>query len=131
MAVSPPPPPQSSTSQERRRHPRFQPLAQVQIRGGGEVAVLPIADISAGGIRLIMDTDALEDLDIDEQVSVFLEAEDVGAPVYVKVDASVVRIKRSEPAHVALEWHERSPDNVDRFEDVLRILQKSTSGISS
>ena len=118
---------QSSSSNERRRHPRFQAHAKVQLSGGGEVAVLPIVDISAGGIRLAMTSDDLLNLDIDENVLVFLEAEDNGraGPVYVKVEATVVRIKRSDPSHVALEFHERQADAVERFNEVLRILEQN------
>ena len=128
MAEPPPSSPQQLGSHERRRHPRFRPLAHVHFSGAGEVAVLPIADISAGGIRLTMHPDELIKLDIDEHVSVFLEAASDGqdGPVFVEVDATVVRIKRSEPAHIALEWHERPPDIAERFDAVLRILQQTT-----
>lgn len=128
MAELPSNPTQSPNSEDRRRHPRFQPLAKVEFSGGGEVAVLPIADISAGGVRLSMSPDDLIELDIDERVSVFLEAaaEGHGGPVYVKVDATVVRIKRSDPAHLALEWQPRAPEAKERFEAVLRILESST-----
>jgi hypothetical protein len=98
-------------------------VAKVEFNGGGEVAVLPIADISAGGVRLSMDPDDLIELDIDEQVQVFLLAEN-GSPVYVSVSASVVRLKRSEPAHVALEWRE-APSDSERFAEVLRVLEES------
>lgn len=120
---------QSPDAKERRRHPRFHPHAKVQFSGGGEVAVLPIVDISAGGIRLAMTAQDLLELDIDEDVSVFLEAEDAGrtGPVYVKVEATVVRIKRSDPSHVALEFHDRQADAVERFNTVLRILQQAQS----
>ena len=127
MAELPPSTPPSPASHERRRHPRFQPIAYVHLSGGGEVAALPIADISAGGIRLGMHPDDLTDLDIDERVSVFLEAAIEGeeGPAFVNVPATVVRIKRGEPAHLALEWEPRSPDIAERFDTVLRILERS------
>lgn len=114
----------SSDFTDRRRYPRFRPLARVELSGGGEVASLPIIDISEGGIRLEMGKDELERLDIDEPVKVFLTAEGAEGSAYVTMPATVLRIQRGERASIALEWAP-APDRAEAFARVLGILEAS------
>lgn len=103
MAVSrprakPPLPPGA----ERRRHERFELLAQVELRRAGEVSVLPVANISAGGVLVKLEGGALADIAVGEQVSVFLDISDAPEPIAVTLDAKVVRV--NGVASVALQW---------------------------
>lgn len=127
MADQPPPPPDSGDFKERRQHPRFRPLAQVEFSGGGEVAVLPIVDISRGGICLEMNENELIGLEVDEPVAVFLDGRGANGPVYVNVPAVVIRIKRGPNSSVALEWRDLGDDNQARFNEVLSILERAAA----
>lgn len=96
--VKPPLPPGA----ERRRHERFELLAQVELRRAGEVSLLPVANISAGGMLVKLEGDALADIAVGEQVSVFLDISDAPEPIAVTLDAAVVRV--NGVASVALKW---------------------------
>ncbi|HEU4615692.1 MAG TPA: PilZ domain-containing protein, partial [Kofleriaceae bacterium] len=47
---------------ERRRHERFELLAQVEVRRMAEVSVLPVANISAGGMLVRLEGNELRDV---------------------------------------------------------------------
>ncbi|HLU65389.1 MAG TPA: PilZ domain-containing protein [Kofleriaceae bacterium] len=108
MPPSPPPPPGS----ERRRSPRFEVLAQVELRrGDGEVVILPVANISAGGVLLRIEPGMLlRGLRVGDPVGVYV---DLGGEVSFDVDAEVVRVDLlggpgREPG-IALMWTSTDP----------------------
>ncbi len=72
--ATPPPPPGS----ERRRHPRFDVLAQIEIRGTDSTLVLPLRNISLGGAYVEFDSDdpdAIEPaLTAGTRASIFIDA---------------------------------------------------------
>jgi len=91
-------------------------MAQVELRLRDEVVVLPIVNISAGGILLRIDRD-LDGVGVDEQVSVFLDVLDVPA---VMMDATVVRVITEESTtSIALMWTSTSADAVGRLAKLL------------
>jgi hypothetical protein len=87
---------------ERRQYERFELLAQVELRRKGEVSLLPVANISAGGMAVRLEGGELADIAIGEPVSVFLEVSDLPEPIAVTLDASVVRV--NGVSSVALKW---------------------------
>lgn len=121
---TPPPPPGS----ERRQHPRYEVLAQVEISGNEATLVLPVRDISAGGISVGLDEGGSIDFNLGDRVAVFLDAgvESNGRPLHVTVDAEVVRIpggREARPA-VAFRWIFADPAVSERFAAVLDYMRK-------
>ena len=108
---------------ERRRFERFELLAQVELRMRGEVVVLPIVNISAGGILLRIDRD-LAGVGVDEQVSVFLDITDMPEPIMLTMDATVVRVIVGETStSIALMWTSTSGDAVGKLAKLLDHLR--------
>lgn len=87
---------------ERRRSERFELLAHVELRRDGEVSLLPVVNISAGGMLVRLEAGALADVAVDEHVSVFLDISDLPEPITLTLDASVVRV--NGVSSVALKW---------------------------
>ena len=83
----PPPPPGA----ERRQHARFELLAQVELRIGGEVSLLPVVNLSAGGVLVDASGDH-GDLPLGAEVKVFLAAYTGAAPF--SIEGKIVRIDR-------------------------------------
>ena len=83
----PPPPPGA----ERRRTHRVELLAQVQLRrGDGEVFLLPVVNISAGGAFLRLEAGVgISSLVVGDQVDIFL---DLGSSHMLDLAAQVLRI---------------------------------------
>ena len=100
--VKPPLPPGA----ERRRFERFELLAQVELRRRDEVALIPVVNISAGGMLLRVEGDELSDLDVDERQSVYLDVGNFAEPISLAMEATVVRVMRDGDAatSVAVMW---------------------------
>jgi hypothetical protein len=84
---TPPPPPGA----ERRRSHRVELLAQVQLRrGDGEVFLLPVSNISAGGAFLRLEPGVgISSLVVGDQVDIYL---DLGSSHLLELQAQVLRI---------------------------------------
>jgi len=117
----PPPPPGS----ERRRSHRVELLAQVQLRrGDGEVFLLPVSNISAGGAFLRLERGvAISSLVVGDQVDIFL---DLGASQTLDLAAQVLRIDvqggDGRIAGIGLRWTSQDPAVQSRLESALKHL---------
>ncbi len=67
-----------------------------------EVSVLPVANISAGGMLVRLEGNELRDVSVGEEVSVFLDVTDLPEPISVTLGATVVRL--NGVSSVALQW---------------------------
>ena len=127
---TPPPPPGS----ERRRYPRYQVFAQVEISGKEATLILPVNNISAGGISVALDkgdsssgaAEEAAEFSPDEAVTVFLDAGvgSDGRALHVTMEARIVRINRGANPGVALCWTNNDAEATARFEQVLEFLRK-------
>ncbi len=102
----PPPPPAVA---ERRRAERLELLAQVELRRDGEVVLLPTINISAGGLLLGVESGALSDVEIGEEVHVFLatsEGDSGSGAIELSMDATIVRVIAHDgvPNQIGLMW---------------------------
>ena len=117
----PPPPPGS----ERRRTHRVELLAQVQLRrGDGEVFLLPVINISAGGAFLRLEAGVgISSLVVGDQVDIFL---DLGASHMLDLSAQVLRIdvqgQGGRVAGIGLRWSSKDPAMMGRLEAALKHL---------
>jgi hypothetical protein len=124
--AKPPPPPGS----ERRQHPRYDVLAQVEIRGGTDTLVVPVRNISVGG--LYVDLEEHEpgalgpSLAAGQRATVFLDASDLEEDLVVTREADILRIDRPERGRggMAMRWVEVEPDVARHFERVLDVLRR-------
>ncbi|HUS63179.1 MAG TPA: PilZ domain-containing protein [Kofleriaceae bacterium] len=120
----PPPPPRA---EDRRQSERVELLAQIELRrGGAEVVLLPVLNISAGGVFLRIDGGALQGgLRVGDQVGVFL---DCGEDVTLDVDAEVVRVdlmgSPGRPAGIALMWASADPAFAENLTRALRVVAR-------
>lgn len=101
-----PQPPGPPPRIERRGAERYELLAQVELRRHGEIFVLPVVNISASGMLVRVDDDSLPDLEVQEQVSIYVELLDLPDPIAVTLDAVVVRVamEGTRPTGVAVMW---------------------------
>ena len=106
---------------ERRRFERFELLAHVELRRADEVSLLPVVNISAGGVLVRIDNGELADLAVDEQVNVFLDVSDLPEPIAVTMEASVVRV--SPNVSVALMWSSTSSDALAQLAKLLDYIR--------
>jgi hypothetical protein len=117
----PPPPPGA----ERRRTHRVELLAQVQLRrGDGEVFLLPVVNISAGGAFLRLEAGVgISSLVVGDQVDIFL---DLGSNHMVDLSAQVLRIDvqgdGGRVAGIGLRWSAKDPASQGRLEAALKHL---------
>src|SRR4051794_4694350 len=81
---------------ERRRFERFNLFAQVELEVDGDVLVLPVINISAGGLLLRAEHGEASAIQVDDRVMVHLDVTDLPDPITVKMDACVVRIVTSD-----------------------------------
>jgi pyridoxal biosynthesis lyase PdxS len=96
----PPPPPGA----ERRQHTRFELMAQIELSLGGEVTILPVINMSAGGV-LVDASGAAVMVVVGEQVKVFLSPDERTAPFAIA--GKIVRIDRhadGEIGGLAVMW---------------------------
>lgn len=109
---------------ERRRFERFELLAQVELEVDGDVLVVPIVNISAGGVLLRAEHAEATSLHVDDQVSVHLDISDIANPITVTMDASVVRIVTSDAgATIAMMWTSTDAMAVVRLAELLQYLR--------
>ena len=117
----PPPPPGA----ERRRTHRVELLAQVQLRrGDGEVFLLPVVNISAGGAFLRLEAGVgISSLVVGDQVDIFL---DLGSSHMLDLSAQVLRIDvqgaGARVAGIGLRWSAKDPASQSRLEAALKHL---------
>ena len=110
---TPPPPPGS----ERRKHERFDVIAQVEIKRSNEVWLVPVVNISAGGVLVEFD-DEVPELRAGDAAQVFL---DLGAMMSVNVDAEVVRMQggAGKKARAAFMWTAADPNVTRKLASIL------------
>ena len=110
---------------ERRRFERFELFAQVELEVDGDVLVLPIINISAGGLLLRAEQGEASALQVDDRVTVHLDISDIPAPITVTMDASVVRVVTAEgaPTKVAVMWTSTDAMAVLRLAELLEYLR--------
>ncbi len=125
--AKPPPPPGS----ERRVHPRFEVLAQVEIRGGENTLVVPVRNISVGGLYVDLD-------DHDLGTPRVLARQRASAPPSSSMpvtattssswsrDADILRIDRPEVGRggMAMRWTAVEPEVAEHFARVLEVLRR-------
>jgi hypothetical protein len=106
---------------ERRRSERFELLAHVELRLHEEVSLLPVVNISAGGLLLRVEPGALADVAVNEVVGVFLELPDLPDPIALTMDARVVRVTATDgvPESVAVMWKAASGDALAQLAKLL------------
>jgi hypothetical protein len=121
---TPPPPPGA----ERRRSERIEILAQVELRrGDGEVVLLPVANISAGGVLLRVDRGMLlRGVRVGDQVGIYL---DLGGDLSFEVEAEVVRVDLlggpGRTPGIALMWTSEDPAFAEKL---VLALRRAASG---
>ncbi len=103
---------------ERRQHLRYELVAQLQLRAGGEVLILDVGNISAGGM-LISLAGAQPDVREGDVVSVFVDIGDDedGKPLSIDADAEVVRIIGG--SQIGIKWKSDDPHFGDRLDRLL------------
>ena len=117
----PPPPPGA----ERRRTHRVELLAQVQLRrGDGEVFLLPVTNISAGGAFLRLEQGVgISSLVVGDQVDIFI---DLGSSFTLDLPAQVLRIDikggDGRVAGIGLRWTSSDAAVSERLEAALKHL---------
>jgi hypothetical protein len=87
---------------ERREHERFDLLARVELRRGGQIETLTAINISAGGILLLNERNL--PYATGEEIRVHLDAPQL-TPAFV-IDATIVRVvaATSKPGVLAAMW---------------------------
>jgi Tfp pilus assembly protein PilZ len=118
----PPPPPGA----EKRQHERFELMAQVELRRDSEVLVLPIVNVSAGGVLLALERGALKSFRVGESVGVFLELTGGREPISLSMDAEVVRIDLgglNRTPGVGLMWTSSDYAQVAKLAQVLSLVK--------
>ena len=114
----PPPPP---GSKERRAHTRFQLYAQIELHHGGEVSVLPVSNISAGGVAVTLGPGEMPGVNLHDTVTVFLHHEEH----HVTAAAEVVRVSLGgggKPPSFALMWTDENPKIAQQLAELLGSL---------
>jgi hypothetical protein len=104
-------------------------LAQVQIRAGGDVLLMPVGNISAGGVLLKVEKGNEVALNVGDKVSIYLdlEPEKRGARLAVDVAAEVVRVNSSsgKPDHgIAFMWATQDANLMEKLSQILAAMTK-------
>jgi hypothetical protein len=124
--AKPPPPPGS----ERRQHPRFEVLAQVEIRGGENTLVVPVRNISVGGLYVDLDDHDPAvlgaSLAAGQRATIFFDASDGDDELVVSREADILRIDRPEVGRggMAMRWTAVEPEVAEHFARVLEVLRR-------
>ncbi len=103
----------------------FAPVVMVEMRGGGEVAVLPLTDVTAGGIDLGLGSDELLGLKLDESVILFLNVDGDGGPLYSEVSARVAQIERGDESRISLRWSDDPAPDSTLTKIVARLVRRA------
>lgn len=114
---------------DRRAHERHEYTAQVSLRRHDDVTVLPVRNISAGGIYLALGIAQIPGVALGDAVSVHFDAgvDEHGEAMSIDMDAEVVRVdmrRLDREAGIALMWTSIDPLMVQRLAQVLAYLQK-------
>ncbi|WP_428262746.1 PilZ domain-containing protein [Haliangium sp.] len=126
----PPPPPRSGA--ERRRHPRYEVLAQVEIRGSEATLVVPILNISLGGAYVELESDEPDAiaaaLNPGAGASVFLDAGGDDGDLSMVVDAEILRIALPTGGRggMALHWELEDEREQAQLERIIAALREKT-----
>jgi c-di-GMP-binding flagellar brake protein YcgR len=118
----PPPPP----GRNRRRHVRYELFAQVEVRRGDDVSILPVVNISAGGVLLQLSADEPVSAQPGAVVTVFLDVDLGGEPLTIELDAEVVRLAPGDASHaptMALMWTSDDPAVAQQLMAILSRLR--------
>ncbi len=118
----PPPPP---GSRDRRQHERFDVLAQVELRGTGEVDIFVAQNISLGGILLEVPEGEAPHLRPGVTVQLFLSLGDVE----LATSAEVVRVQegpKGTPRSVGFQWKSEDPSDVACLAQILALARKQS-----
>jgi hypothetical protein len=143
--AKPPPPPGS----ERRQHPRYEVLAQVEIRGGESTLVVPVRNISAGGLYIDLESHDPRGLGPElapgQRATIFLDASEGGndPDMAVSREAEILRIDEGDGegegrgdgrgderaaaggrAGMALRWTLAEVEVIERLSRILEVLRQ-------
>lgn len=99
---------------ERRKADRVEMYAQVEVRRGGDVMVLPVVNISAGG--LLMRNEEQVALAMGEDLTVFVSASNIS----FTMEAAVVRC---DAQGIAVMWTTSEAEPVLKLAQLLELLQ--------
>ena len=104
-------------SAERRQHERFELLAHVQLRHGGDVETFVTINISAGGILLRNDRNI--QVKIGDQIRIGFEASHL-SPAFA-IDGTIVRVvgPTSKPGLLAAMWTSSDADAASGLGQIL------------
>lgn len=125
MTRKPPPPP---PGHERRRHERYELLAQLELIRGGEVSVLAVRDISAGGLYVELGRLEQAAVQVGDDLHVFIDAgtNDAGEPLQLETNVEVVRVALAgvdRPAGFGVRWASVDPAAADALARILAHLR--------
>jgi|GEM_PF-5890357 len=116
--------------EDRREYERLEYTATVSLQcEEAEAAILPVRNISAGGIYLGLDLSQRAGVEVGDNVSVYFDAgpDDYGNPLDIHMEAEVVRIDHRTLEHgagIALMWTSVDPEMVRRLAELLDHLQR-------
>ncbi len=110
---------------ERRRFERFDLYAQVELEVDGDVLVMPIINISAGGLLLRAEHGEAVELQVDDRVRIHLDVSDIPEPIALTMDASVVRIVTNDTGatSVGVMWTTSDAMVVLKLAELLQYLR--------
>lgn len=108
---------------ERRRFERFDLFAQVELELDGDVLVLPIKNISAGGLLLQADPSDLAAIELDAAVTVHLDVTELAEPLAITMQASVVRVVGGPSPSIAVMWTSVDANAVMKLAKLLEYLR--------
>lgn len=102
--------------------------AQIRLSRNGKISVLPVANISAGGVLLKLHRGQLPGVVLGEEVTVSMDfgPDNYGDPLELDVAAEVVRVdlgSPDRPAGIALMWTSQDPEVAQQLALVLDMLR--------
>lgn len=100
---------------ERRKAERLELYAQVELRSGDEVLLLPVVNISSGGLLARNEGTHIE---AGGEVAVFLAANDIS----FTMEASVLRC---DAVYIALMWKPAGDDATSALARLLELLESA------